>query len=89
MYEAYVLRWSNLSFNSKGLDGCATAVTGAGCLTSWLLLSSVLIDKSNLGFVFCEGFLTNSGTTMGSGSLMISFDTKFKFSKSYYLSHST
>ena len=88
MYEAWVLRCSKLSVISRGL---ATDVTVCGCclVSSWLVFSSVLIERSNLGLAFCEVFLASSGTTIGSGSLMISFDTKFKFSKSYYLSHST
>jgi hypothetical protein len=88
MYEAWVLRCSKLSVISRGL---ATAVTVCGCclVSYWLVFSSVLIERSNLGLALCEVFLTRSGTSIGSGSLMISFDNKFKFSKSYYLSHST
>ncbi len=40
----------------------------------------MVIDRSNLGLAFYEeGFLTRSGTGIGSGSLMISFSLKFKF----------
>jgi hypothetical protein len=88
MYEAWIFRCSKVSVSSRGFEGWAWVVTGWG-FRSWVPVSSVVIDRSNLGLAFWEGFLERSGMGMGSGSLMISFYPKFKFSKSYYLSHST
>lgn len=89
MKLACAFKWSILS-SSSGFE--LNAVTDAGCLACSCNFdsSSVLIDKSNFGFPFIEGFFANSSTTTCGGiTLMISLEAKSSVSISWFAITST
>jgi hypothetical protein len=88
MKLAYDFRCSIFS-SSRGLKLYAVTVAGYLVCSCNFDSSSVLIDKSNFGFPFIEGFFTNSSTIGGGNTLMISLEVKSSVSISCFTITST